>query len=120
MTQSYQYTDKFMIGTFVNGNDVSGQTAEQVEEDIRARVEDTYSLTLTFRDGAQETITPEEIGYRYVSTGEVEQALLDQNPLTWVLRNMGKTVEIDVPENHTFDDKKIHSVRRHTISIAEH
>ena len=110
LTQSYQYTDKFMIGTFVNGNDVSGQTVAEVEEDIRARVEDTYSLTLTFRDGSQETITPEEIGYRYVSTGEVEQALLDQNPLTWVLRNMGQTVEIDVPENHTFDEAKLAEV----------
>ena len=110
LTQSYQYTDKFMIGTFVNGNDVSGQTVAEVEEDIRARVEDTYSLTLKFRDGAQETITPEEIGYRYVSTGEVEQALLDQNPLTWVLRNMGQTVEIDVPENHTFDEAKLAEV----------
>ncbi len=110
LTQSYQYTDKFMIGTFVNGNDVSGQTVAEVEEDIRARVEDTYSLTLTFRDGEQETITPEEIGYRYVSTGEVEQALLDQNPLTWVLRNMGQTVEIDVPENHTFDEAKLAEV----------
>ncbi len=110
LTQSYQYTDKFMIGTYVNGNDVSGQTVEEVEEDIRARVEDTYSLTLTFRDGAKETITPEEIGYRYVSTGEVEQAMNDQNPLTWVLRNMGKTVEIDVPENHTFDEAKLAEV----------
>jgi hypothetical protein len=107
VTQSYQYNDKFMIGTYVNGNDVSGQTVEQVEEDIRERVEDSYSLTLTFRDGSKETITPEEIGYRYVSTGEVEQAMNDQNPLTWVLRNMGKTVEIDVPENHTFDEAKL-------------
>ena len=110
VTQSYQYTDKFMIGTYVNGNDVSGQTVEEVEEDIRARVEDTYSLTITFRDGEKETITPEEIGYRYVSTGEVEQAMKDQNPLTWVLRNMGKTVEIDVPENHTFDEAKLAEV----------
>lgn len=110
LTQSYQYTDKFMIGTFVNGNDVSGQTVDEVEEDIRARVEDTYSLTLTFRDGEQETITPEEIGYRYVSTGEVEEAMNNQNPLTWVLRNMGKTVEIDVPENHTFDEAKLAEV----------
>ena len=107
VTQSYQYNDKFMIGTYVNGNDVSGQTVEQVEEDIRERVEDSYSLTLTFRDGSKETITPEEIGCRYVSTGEVEQAMNDQNPLTWVLRNMGKTVEIDVPENHTFDEAKL-------------
>ena len=107
VTQSYQYNDKFMIGTYVNGNDGSGQTVEQVEEDIRERVEDSYSLTLTFRDGSKETITPEEIGYRYVSTGEVEQAMNDQNPLTWVLRNMGKTVEIDVPENHTFDEAKL-------------
>ena len=110
LTQSYQYTDKFMIGTFVNGNDVSGQTVAEVEEDIRARVEDTYSLTLTFRDGEQETITPEEIGYRYVSTGEVEEAMNNQNPLTWVLRNMGQTVEIDVPENHTFDEAKLAEV----------
>ena len=110
LTQSYQYTAKFMIGTFVDGNDVSGQTVAEVEEDIRARVEDTYSLTLTFRDGEQETITPEEIGYRYVSTGEVEEALNNQNPLTWVLRNMGKTVEIDVPENHTFDEAKLAEV----------
>ncbi len=110
LTQSYQYTDKFMIGTFVNGNDVSGQTVAEVEEDIRARVEDTYSLTLTFRDGEQETITPEQIGYKYVSTGEVEEAMNNQNPLTWVLRNMGKTVEIDVPENHTFDEAKLAEV----------
>ena len=110
VTQSYQYEDTFMPGTFVNGNDVSGQTVEEVEEDIRARVEDTYSLTLTFRDGAKETIKPEEIGYRYVSTGEVEKAMTEQNPLTWVLRNMGQTSEIDVPENHTFDEKKLEAV----------
>ncbi len=110
VTQSYQYTDKFMKGTYINGSDVSDKTVEEIEENIRARVEDMYSLTLTFRDGTTETITPEEIGYRYVSSGDVQEAMDAQNPMTWVLRNMGQTAEITVPENHTYDEKKLEAV----------
>ena len=62
---------KFLKNTDINGMDVSDMTVEEAEKLIREQAED-YQITLKERGNNSETITAEEIGYHYVSNGEIE------------------------------------------------
>ena len=61
-----QYRTRYFEGTFINGEDVSLKTVDEVEEMIREKVED-YELSVTFRGNKSHLITAEDIGYHYVS-----------------------------------------------------
>lgn len=77
------YVNRFFDGTAINGIDVSGMTAQEAEQAIADAVED-YEVTLKGKEGSQETIRAEEIGYRFVSGGEVQEFLDSQNILLWL------------------------------------
>ena len=62
---------KFLKNTDINGMDVSDMTVEEAEKLIREQAED-YQITLKERGNNSETITAEEIGYHYVSNGEIK------------------------------------------------
>ena len=86
------YEGRFFEGTTINGIDVSEKTAEEAEEAIRASVED-YALEVSFREGKKESLSAGDIGYAYVSGGEVAQLLEDQDTdsLFHTLRKGGET-----------------------------
>lgn len=77
------YNDKFFPGTYINGQDRSGMTVEEVEEQIAAEVEN-YRLTVMERDGKEEVIDGSVINYAYVSTGEVKKLWEAQNSFKWM------------------------------------
>lgn len=58
-------------------------TVSQAEEAIAGMVED-YEITLKERGGSRETIGAEQMGYRFVSGGEVQEFLDSQNILEWL------------------------------------
>ena len=76
--QADQYENRFIEGTFINGRNVGNMTAEEVEEDIRRKVED-YRLTVQFRGNDSKTLTTSDIGFRYESDGRVREILKEQN-----------------------------------------
>ena len=61
---------KFLANTDINGIDVSGKDVAEAEQQIKEQVED-YKITLKERKKKSETILASDIGYHYVSNGEV-------------------------------------------------
>ena len=100
------YETIFLEGTFINGSNVGNMTAEEVEEEIRSRVEN-YSLTLFFADGARENLTMEDIGFGYASDGKVAEILASQNPYEWIRGKLGQTKSYTVGEAYTFDEDRL-------------
>ena len=105
-TYAQQYEDRFLEGTFINGDNVGNMTAAEVEEAIRTKVED-YELKLTFADDQTETLSMEEIGFAYVPDGKAESILAEQNPYEWIRGKLGQTAEYTVSEAYTYDENKL-------------
>ncbi len=101
-----QYSDRYIDGTYINGMDVSHMTVEEVEEALKNRVED-YSLTISFLDGQQETLTMEDIGFAYRSDGKAAEILKSQNALEWIRGILGRPVGFEVSEAYTYDGEKL-------------
>lgn len=81
---SYYYSDKFFEGTWINGIDCSGMTAYEAEQAIASQVED-YSIQVMARNQEPQSISAEQIAYKYLSDGEVLKFLKDQKPYEWVM-----------------------------------
>ena len=73
------YAGRFFEGTTLNGLNVSGMTAEEAEAAIREATEG-WTLELRFRGDHVEKLTAEDIGYRYVPSGEIGRLLEEQDP----------------------------------------
>ncbi len=105
-----QYTQKFIEGTSINQIDVSNMTAEEVEAAIKDRVED-YSITLTFADGKEETISGSDIGLTYSSSNEVDSILAAQNKYSWIQgKLLGTTSDYTVDEAYEYDEDRLKEV----------
>lgn len=73
---------KFLANTDINGIDVSGRNVTEAEQQIREQVED-YKITLKERKKKSETIQASDIGYHYVSNGEVLKCQKSQMYALW-------------------------------------
>lgn len=104
---TYYYSDKFFEGTTINGIDVSGKTAFEVEQSLAQKVE-TYSIQIAARNLEPQNISGSQIGYKYVSDGEVLKLLRQQKPYEWV-RCFWEKNNYTVEENSTFDREKLKS-----------
>lgn len=80
---AYNYRNTFFMGTTINGIDCAGMTVEEVESCLREKIED-YELSIVFRDGTTEVISGENIGYKYVSDGSVQQLMDEQISFAWI------------------------------------
>lgn len=78
----FYFQDKFFPNTRINGMDAAHCTVEDIEAFIADEMH-SYKLLLKERGGGRELIKAEQIGYRYVSKGEVQGFLEAQNPFTW-------------------------------------
>lgn len=79
---AFYYKERFYFGSLINNIDYSGKTVEEVEEDIASEIA-LYSITITGRDGLKETITAQDMNYRYVSDGQIHALKEEQNPFMW-------------------------------------
>lgn len=98
---TYYYADRFFEGTYINGIDCSNKTAYEVEQAIASTVE-AYSIEVTSRNQDPQTISGSQIGYQYMSDGEVLNLLKQQKPYEWV-RSFMETRSYNTQENVTFD-----------------
>lgn len=80
---SYYFADRFFEGTWINGVNCSQMTASQVEDFFKQKFQD-YSIEVSARDQAAQTISGADISYQYLSTGEVLQLLKQQKPYEWI------------------------------------
>ena len=80
---SYYFADKFFEGTWINGVNCSQMTASQVEDLFKQKFQN-YSIEVSARDQAAQTISGADISYQYLSTGEVLKLLKQQKPYEWI------------------------------------
>ena len=81
--QEYQmfqaaYNGRYFEGTTINGIDVSRMTSAEVEEKLSEQIDD-YSLTLLFAEDKKESLSADDIGYVYVSSGEADRIVKAQD-----------------------------------------
>lgn len=100
------YQTHFFEKTSINGIDVSDLTAEEAENLIADQAED-YRVTLTTKEGAAQTIEGSDIGYQFVSQGEVQGFLEEQNFLAWLPAYFGSGTQYTMEASMTYDQEKL-------------
>ena len=113
---SYYYADRFFEGTSINGIDCSGMTAYETEQAIARKVEN-YSIEISSRNLAAQTIDGASIDYQYLSDGEVLKLLKRQKPYEWI-KGYIEPVSYTTATNTSFD-KTMLETQLKTLSCAQ-
>jgi len=100
------YTTHFLKNTSINGIDVSGLTAAEAEALIAADAEE-YRLVITGRDEEQETIQGTDFDYCFVSNGETEELLGEQNGFSWIFAYFSDGQSYSMDTSVTYDAEKL-------------
>ena len=109
---SYYFTDRFFEGTWINGVDCSQKTAYEVEQLMAEKLSE-YSIEVSSRNIAAQTIRGEDIDYQYMSTGEILQLLKKQKPYEWIkglYEQKSYTVSENVGYNKTLLQEQLKSL----------
>ena len=101
-----RYTEHFFKNTCINDIDVSDLTVEQAEAAIAEMVED-YQIALIKKDGGREIIIGEQMGYHFVSGGEIRGFLEQQNILQWISYSLGKQQNFTMTAATAYDPEKL-------------
>ncbi|MDO4322735.1 MAG: L,D-transpeptidase family protein [Lachnospiraceae bacterium] len=100
------YKTHFFENVRINGIDVSDLTAGEAEQLIAEQAED-YRVKVRTKEGTQEVIDGASIGYRFVSGGEVQGFLEQQNFLAWLPAYLGEGSEYTMKASVTYDEAKL-------------
>ncbi|MCD8396387.1 MAG: L,D-transpeptidase family protein [Lachnospiraceae bacterium] len=100
------YTTHFLKNTSINGIDVSDLTAAEAEALIAADAEE-YRLVITGRDEEQETIQGTDFDYCFVSNGETEELLGEQNGFSWIFAYFSDDQSYSMDTSVTYDAEKL-------------
>ncbi len=76
------FNSHFMFFTEINGTDCSMKSVDQVEDEMKKKVDD-YQLTLKESGGGTETINGTDISLEYVPGEKLEKIAEDQNGFLW-------------------------------------
>jgi hypothetical protein len=97
------YQDHFFEHTTVNGLDISDLTVSEAEALVAEQVED-YQITVRTREGNTEVIQGADIGYQFVSGGEIEGFLELQNRFAWLPALFGSWQSYQMEASVTSDE----------------
>ena len=75
---SAQYRSRFLPGTFINGINVTDQTIDEAEANLRNKEED-YALTLRFRFNEEETLDKDDLKLSLDHSGSAERHRMDHS-----------------------------------------
>ena len=89
--ESLKYQTCFLPGTIVDGMDVTGKTASEVEDAIAEQLKG-YTLTINGREEISESITGESVGLYAEFDDTLEKAVAAQKPMDWGKYRFGKAV----------------------------
>lgn len=103
---AWHYQTHFLEHTVVNGINVSDLTVQEAEQLI-ARQAETYSLTVQTKDGTEEVLGSDAIGYHFVSDGAVEALLQTQNGLMWLPAFLSSGSDYTMPVSVTYEKEKL-------------
>lgn len=102
MGVSIYFQSHFCYGTSIAGIAAGGKTSEQVEKLIQSEIEN-YSISLTGREGAEETIYGKDIMIAPVFQGEVAALLEKQQGFYWV-KYLFAGQELELKKTVTYDE----------------
>lgn len=77
------FQNHFVFGTTINGVKCSGKSVEKAEKLIKDEAAD-FVMTITGRDGYEETIPGKDISLKVKFDDELEKEMEKQNPFGWV------------------------------------
>ena len=80
--ESSKYKTCFLPGTIVDGMDVTGKTASEVEDAIMEQLKG-YTLTINGREDLSESITGESVGLYAEFDDTLDKAIASQKPMDW-------------------------------------
>ena len=106
VVNSAQYNEKFLPGTVINGVDVSEQTLEEAEKNIRD-VEEDYQIRIKFRDGKEEVLDADDMKLVYQCGSELKDILNNQNGYTWLAKQLGEGDEYVLETNVSYGKKAL-------------
>ncbi len=89
--ESSKYKTCFLPGTIVDGMDVTGKTASEVEDAIMEQLKG-YTLTINGREDLSESITGEGVGLYAEFDDTLDKAIASQKPMDWGKYRFGKAV----------------------------
>ena len=89
--ESSKYKTCFLPGTIVDGMDVTGKTASEVEDAITEQLKG-YTLTINGREDLSESITGESVGLYAEFDDTLDKAIASQKPMDWGKYRFGKAV----------------------------
>ena len=113
---SYYFADRFFEGTWINGVNCSQMTAAEVENLFKQKFEN-YTIEVSARDQAPQTISGADISYQYLSTGEVLKLLKQQKPYEWI-RGLYEQKSYTVSENTGYNRTQLQEQLK-TLSCAQ-
>ena len=113
---SYYFADRFFEGTWINGVNCSQMTAAEVENLFKQKFEN-YTIEVSARDQAPQTISGADISYQYLSTGEVLKLLKQQKPYEWI-KGLYEQKSYTVSENTGYNRTQLQEQLK-TLSCAQ-
>lgn len=100
-----QYRDQFFKGTFINEVNAGNKTPDQVQSVFAGQAED-YQIVLTFRNDQTETITADQIDYKYVPDDSIQNLLNSQKAFLWP-KGYFTDSHYTVTTQTSFDEQKL-------------
>lgn len=97
------YQTHFFEGVTINGIDVSDLTVSDAERLIGQQAED-YRITVITKENTKEVIEGADIGYQFVSQGEVQSFLEEQNFLMWLPAYIGDGTSYTMEASVTYEE----------------
>lgn len=99
----FYFQSHFFFQTRLADIDVSGMTAEEAAEEVRAEVKD-YLLIVYDRNGNKYQILGADIDYDYQPKGEEEKLLEEQAPFMWP-KKITENKLLDMDKSITYDEE---------------
>nr|WP_304971449.1 L,D-transpeptidase family protein [uncultured Schaedlerella sp.] len=109
---SFYFMKHFFPHTTINGQDISGQTAEAAETFFKEQTE-SYSLTVIENENRTETIRGSEISLTCMEMDEIRAMLKKQNAFGWLLKLWSKKsseVQVELSYDRAALEKRIQSL----------
>lgn len=103
------FMSHFTFNATVNGVNVAFQSADEVEAHIASELSN-YTLSVEAREDERATITASQIDLKYVSDGQIDDLLNNQQPWAWPLSLMPDTAENFQHVSIVFDKQKLTTV----------
>ncbi|MEG0377335.1 MAG: hypothetical protein RR614_02545, partial [Eubacterium sp.] len=113
---SFYFSSHFYFNATINGFNVGGKTAEDVDKDLQKSAA-AHTLTLKERGDKSETIAADQINIQYVSDGKVSELLSKQNPFAWPMELISASKQN--PEvTFTYDDAKLTDAINQLLAVS--